>query len=247
MNLAKWLAISGTVKQVGGQNRFVLPPVYRVRSGFKNSKGGDSLTASGENVGFKKIEREQPQLDQKNEAASLNQFDKTKLTAMNEDSTRALSVENDFSELDFQKRMPVVNLPGEKEEKLFPEPAAEKKGVNPGEENQLTFDDWKEKAQQAGAETVGSQRSYYSVGRWTLKRVMPGKIPKPPQIQKEFKFREIKVVRNDLNFSDVEIVAKPKKGFFSRAIYKICSLINLCSRTVRRLTHLLVVGITIII
>ncbi|MGC8743428.1 MAG: hypothetical protein ACP5T0_06080 [Verrucomicrobiia bacterium] len=246
MNLAKWLAISGTVKQVGGQSRFVLPPVYRVRSGFKNSRSADSLTASGESAGFKKIEKEQPQLDQKNEAVSLNDCDETKLAAISNDSTQASSVGNDFSELDFQKRMPVVEFPREKEEKLFPEPA-EKKSANPSEENQLTFDDWKEKAQRAGTENVGSRRSYYSVGRWTLKRVMPGKIPKPPQIQKEFKFREIKVVRNDLNFSDVEIVVKPKKGFFSRAIYKICSLINLCGRTVRRLTHILVVGITIII
>ncbi|MGC8830271.1 MAG: hypothetical protein ACP5MG_08175 [Verrucomicrobiia bacterium] len=247
MNLAKWLAISGTVKQVGGQNRFVLPPVYRERAGFKYSNNSNSLTVLSENADVKKIEKEQPQAGQKNETASLNYSGEIKLATTKSDSTRALSAENDFSEPDFQKPTPVVNLPREKEDRLFASPATENKSANPAGESQLTLDDWKENSQRLERQTVSAQRSYYSVGRWALKRVMPGKIPKPPQIQREFRFKEIKVVRNDLNFSDVEIVVKPKQGFFSKAIYKICSLINLCSRSVRRLTHIVVVAATIII
>jgi hypothetical protein len=200
MNLAKWLAISGTVKQVGGQNRFVLPPVYRERAGFKYSNNSNSLTVLSENADVKKIEKEQPQAGQKNETASLNYSGEIKLATTKSDSTRALSAENDFSEPDFQKPTPVVNLPREKEDRLFASPATENKSANPAGESQLTLDDWKENSQRLERQTVSAQRSYYSVGRWALKRVMPGKIPNRRRFRENLDSKKLRLLEMTLTF-----------------------------------------------
>ncbi len=68
------------------------------------------------------------------------------------------------------------------------------------------------------------------VGRWALRKISQHKLPKPPPVQSEFKFNEIKVVRNDLKYSDIEIVMKPKEGFLRKLFFRICSLISWINR-----------------
>ncbi|HON07631.1 MAG TPA: hypothetical protein PLW02_05975, partial [Verrucomicrobiota bacterium] len=47
MSLGKWLTLSGSLKQIGGQGRFVLPPVYRERYEFNPVKtSNDDLNSN---------------------------------------------------------------------------------------------------------------------------------------------------------------------------------------------------------
>lgn len=239
MSLAKWLAISGTVKRVGGQNRFVLPPAYRARFAFKfakpNEKRSDVFSDNSREP-EEKINRAEilPQKLEQNknskESSDINNFNTHQ---NNVDFIERAEVSN----LDLTGSIPIVDAPQKSQEKIVQ--------TKPETVDQLSLDDWKSNSNAISA-PVSPQRSYHSVGRWALKRFSKNKIPKPPPVQSEFKFKEIKVARNDLNFSDVEIVVKPKKGFVSHFLYGICSLINRCNGVVKKLTHIVITVITII-
>jgi hypothetical protein len=197
MNLAKWLTLNGSLKHVGGESRFTLPPVYRGRYEFNSVKVNDDELSS-----------DVKPLDKK-ETFSANQ-QKTS------DRRTCPPVEKDNCEISFNKTVSADYKPVKKVLKAD------------AEEAQLTLDGWKEKSVSSdySLRSTTSAISYHSVGRWAVKRVTKYKLPKPPPVQREFRFNDVKVVRNDLQFSDIEIVAKPGNRLFDKMVSYVCSLIS---------------------
>ncbi len=196
MNLAKWLTLNGSLKHVGGESRFTLPPVYRGRYEFNSVKANDDVLNSDEKP-----------LDKKETFSANDQKYSNRMACP--------PVEKDNREISFNKTVAADYTPVKKVLKAD------------AEEGQLTLDGWKEKsvAPDYGSRST-SAISYHSVGRWALKRVTKYKLPKPPPVQREFRFNEVKVVRNDLQYSDIEIVAKPGNRLFDKMVSYVCSLIS---------------------
>jgi hypothetical protein len=71
------------------------------------------------------------------------------------------------------------------------------------------------------------------VGRWALKRLTKRKLPKPPPVQRQFRFKAVKVVRNELQCSDIEVIAKPGNRLFDKMASCVCSLISWIYRVLK--------------
>jgi len=201
MSLGKWLTLSGSLKQIGGQGRFVLPPVYRERYEFNPVKTSNDDLNSNE----KSLIKQEKASFQNNESISSDKI------------TRQTVIVNS-RQIGFEKTISVVSTPVKKKSET-------------DEEGQLTLEGWKEKSDASGYDSQSNTAiSYHSVGRWALKRVTRHKLPKPPPVQREFRFNEVKVVRNDLQFSDIEVVVKPGGRLFDKIVSYVCSLIGWINR-----------------
>jgi len=198
MSLAKWLTLNGSLKHIGGQNRFILPPVYRRRYEFNPNKMNCDVLNSDE----KPLIEQEKVIFKTNGSNISDKID-----------CQAGKVNN--QQINFDRTVSVVSTP------------VKKVSEADDEEGQLTLEGWKEKSVAPGyGSQLNTATSYHNVGRWALKRITRYKLPKPPPVQREFRFNEVKVVRNELQFSDIEIVAKPGGRLFDKTVSYVCSLIG---------------------
>ncbi|MCX7872563.1 MAG: hypothetical protein N2487_04690 [Verrucomicrobiae bacterium] len=206
MNLAKWLMINKSIRQIGGERgRFVLPiPTATAGSDIKSILYPRLI----EKNFHSETKERQP------ESNSDNDYSREISNTADKHNEHLNKIQTKLHVIQQNRVYTSDNV----QSSLFDSTAQSI------EEKQLTLDDWKLKEKnntpRANSESV---QSFSRVGRWALKRGLQ-KVPKPPPIQTEFQLKSIQVVKNDLNYSDIEIVAKPVKGKFTRFIANLCSL-----------------------
>lgn len=211
MNLAKWLIVNKSIRQIGGGNsRFVLPVSTASRSEVKSvlyprllERNLTRRSSEGVHENFDRPERRENEVKEERKIAENSARNVSENNIRNLNQSRRAEAEQNQTE-----RKPVLGL-------LSKNTA----------DGQMTLDDWVCR-ENLSAETQEKPYGFsrVQVGRWAIKRGLQ-QVPKPPPIQTEFKLRSVEVVRNDLDYSDIEIIAKPVRGKFAGFASKFCSLI----------------------
>lgn len=217
MNLAKWLVVNKSIRQIGGgSSRFVLPVSTASRADIK-SVLYPRLLEKESSRGVREIQKENPERKEI--------IHETLTTARQVESNRNVETEVQNRLGAIEQKTAQNNQPELIKEQPIYQPILDDSARNPSD-NQMTLDDWlaRDNAPTQNKEnTPASTR--FQIGRWALKRGLQ-KAPKPTPIQSEFRLKSVEVVRNELNYSDIEIIAKPVKGKFARFLSNTCSLIS---------------------
>lgn len=220
MNLAKWLVINKSIRQIGGgHSRFVLPAYSASRSDIK-SVLYPRLLEKDLSSGSKESQKDNPTRNRVLiETQQMPTVESRKQIEIDTKSFHEITKQN----LDRPDKI------GVDQKQTVCQPIFDPSRRDIGD-NQMTLDEW------ISRDTVSEEikdnspvRPRVQVGRWALKRGFQ-KVPKPPPIQTEFKLKSVDVVRNELEYSDIEIIVKPVKGRFAGFVSDICSLISQSAR-----------------
>jgi hypothetical protein len=224
MNLAKWLIVNKSVRQIGGESsRFVLPLSTASRPDIKSVLYPRLLERKTYHVA--QDVREEDAIHDEINRATIQPTPQVESQKTNE--TVVQNTPQNICQKPVQVNKPeVTDKPEITQKQTVPDGFANNKT-----NNQMTLDDWFARGgvyTNSGRSTTGTSR--FQISKLNFRRGFK-KAPAPPPIQTGFRFKSIEIARNELKYSDIEIVAKPVKGKFVGFIYNACSLISEKIRT----------------